>query len=86
MREPARTPETEVAAPVAIPAGATGPMLLEGQVDAVLSLQRTAGNRATIRAIGRKPDERTVEIERHAGDVTAGVQSRFLVAESSASG
>ena len=83
MREPARTPETQVAAPVATPAG---PMLLEGQVDAVLSLQRTAGNRATIRAIGRKPDERTAEIERHADEVTTGVQSQDAAAIEAAFG
>ncbi len=65
---------------MAVPAGAAGPMLLEGQVDAVLSLQRTAGNRATIRAIGRKPDERTAEIERHADEVTTGVQSQDAAA------
>ena len=63
----APVPSPAVAAPV--------PIALAGSVDAVIALQRTAGNQATGRALGRKLDERTAEIERHVGDVSAAVES-----------
>jgi hypothetical protein len=74
MPEPAHVPAPQAPVPVAAPTAAPFVGALpESQVDAVLSLQRTAGNRATGRALGRKPDERTEEIDRHAADVAAGL-------------
>jgi hypothetical protein len=74
MPEPAHVPAPQAPVPVAAPASVPFVGALpESQVDAVLSLQRTAGNRATGRALGRKPDERTEEIDRHAADVGAGL-------------
>jgi hypothetical protein len=65
---PAFVPE-HVAAPAAAPAPpalAPAPaVVLEGSVEAVLALQRTAGNQATIRALSRAVDERTATIEQH---------------------
>src|SRR5262245_36887045 len=66
MPEPAHAPAAPVAAPSAVEQIAAVP---ETQVEAVLSLQRTAGNRATRRAIGRAPDERTEEINRWADEI-----------------
>jgi hypothetical protein len=81
MPEPAHAPAPPAAAPVVLqPAGA----LPESQVDAVLSLQRTAGNRATGRALGRAADPRTEEIDRHAADVAAAFAQETADAHNSA--
>ncbi|WP_157592259.1 hypothetical protein [Solirubrobacter soli] len=56
----------------------------DAQVEAVLSLQRTAGNRATRRAIGRAPDDRTEEIDRHAADVGNGLSQQTADAHNTA--
>ena len=79
-------PRPAGAVPVASPAAAPFVGALpESQVDVVLSLQRTAGNRATGRALGRKPDERTEEIDRHAADVGAGLAQDTADAHDTAS-
>src|ERR1700754_4561103 len=66
MAEPAHAPAAPVAAPSVVDQIAAVP---DTQIETVLSLQRTAGNRATRRALGRAPDDRTEEIDRYADEV-----------------
>jgi hypothetical protein len=66
MPEPAHAPAPPALAPSVVEQTTAVP---ETQVEAVLSLQRTAGNRATRRALGRAPDERTEEINRWADEI-----------------
>ena len=74
-------PAPPAAAPVVAPQVGALP---DSQVEVVLSLQRTAGNRATGRALGRTADERTEEIDRHAADVAAGLEQETADAHNAA--
>jgi hypothetical protein len=81
MPEPAHVPAPQAPAPAVIEQISAVP---ESQVEVVLSLQRTVGNRATGRALGRAGDPRTEEIDRHATDVAAGFEQQTADAHNAA--